>query len=122
MPAVVVGTGAPSRSNGWKRRSICSGGTVGPVFEIDTKACRSRVPVVMSTCPSGVLWRIALSIRLAISRSTQSRIAGGRRGVERGVHVEVETRELRLAREHGLGREGREVERLAALAAPPDRG
>ena len=91
---------APSRSNGWNRRSISSGGTAGPEFATDTNACRSRVPVVISTWPPGVLWRIALSIRLVIRRSSSRGSPGVGAGFERRANVEVQVRDLRLVREH----------------------
>ena len=73
------------------------------------------MPVVISRCPPGTLWRIALSIRLAISRSSSRGSPAVGRGVQRCANVEIEAGELRLVGEHGLGGEGREVDALAAL-------
>ncbi len=42
----------------------------GPLFATETKAPRSRIPVVTSTSPPGTLWRIALSTKLTIRRSS----------------------------------------------------
>ena len=70
--------------------------------------------VAISICPPGLLWRIALSSRLAISRSSSrgSPVVGAGR---RCANVEIQRCELRFASHESFGRERRQVEILAAF-------